>query len=100
VPAERKGKSMKALFSALVGIYTRWRFVEDTGPGEKAAPRPAAESPRDELVRLKASLDHERRNLQSFVRFNCAALAGPCEQSIRAMEGRIRALEMFQRRAV
>jgi hypothetical protein len=91
---------MKALFSTLVGIYTRWRYVEDTGPGDKSAPKPVAESPKDELLRLKASVDRERRNLQSFVRFNCAALAGPCEQSIRAMEGRIRALEMFQRRAV
>ena len=91
---------MKALFSALVGIYTRWRYVEDTGPGDRPASRPAAESPKDEVLRLRASLDRERRNLQSYIRFNCAALAGPCEQSIRAMEGRLRALEMFQRRAV
>jgi len=91
---------MKALFSALVSIYTRWRFVEDTGTAEQAAPRPVAESPKDEIGRLRSSLDRERRNLQSYIRFNCAALAGPCEQSIRAMEGRLRALEMFQRRAV
>jgi hypothetical protein len=91
---------MKALFSALVGIYTRWRYVEDTGPSDRLVSRPAAETPKDEAVRLRASLDRERRNLQSYVRFNCAALAGPCEQSIRAMEGRLRALEMFQRRAV
>jgi hypothetical protein len=91
---------MKALFSALVGIYTRWRYVEDTGPADRPSSRSVAETPKDEAVRLKASLDRERRNLQSYVRFNCAALAGPCEQSIRAMEGRLRALEMFQRRAV
>lgn len=91
---------MKALFSALVGIYTRWRYVEDTEPAGRPASRPVPETPKDEAVRLRASLDRERRNLQSYVRFNCAALAGPCEQSIRAMEGRLRALEMFQRRAV
>ena len=91
---------MKALLSTLVGIYTRWRYVEDTGPAAPPASRPAAESPKDEVVRLRASLERERRNLQSYIRFNCSALAGPCEQSIRAMEGRLRALEMFQRRAV
>ena len=36
----------------------------------------------------------ERRNLKEFRRFSCAALAGPCESSIRAMESRIHALEM------
>ena len=91
---------MKTLLAALMGAYSRWRYVEDTGPADRPAPKPAAESPKDELVRLKASLARERRNLESYLRFNCAALAGPCEGSIRAMESRVRALEMFARRAV
>jgi hypothetical protein len=91
---------MKALLSALIGAYTRWRYVEDTGGPEQSRPKAASETPKDELNRLKASLARERRNLESYVRFECAALAGPCEASIRAMEGRIRALEMFHRRAV
>jgi hypothetical protein len=91
---------MKAILSALMGVYTRWRYVEDTGPSERPMAKPAAEKPKDELIRLRQSVARERRNLESYVRFNCAALAGPCEDSIRAMEGRIRALEMFARRAV
>lgn len=91
---------MKSLFAALIGAYTRWRYVEDTDPTSKAPVRPIAESPKNEITRLKASLARERRNLESYLRFNCAALAGPCEDSIRAMESRLRALEMFARRAV
>ena len=91
---------MKALLAALVGAYTRWRYVEDTDGASKPEPKPSAEAPKDELVRLRAAIARERRNLESYLRFNCAALAGPCKDSIRAMEGRIRALEMFARRAV
>jgi len=91
---------MKALLAALVGVYTRWRYVEDTEDVSKPEARPVAEGPKDELVRLRTAIARERRNLESYLRFNCAALAGPCRDSIRAMEGRIRALEMFARRAV
>lgn len=86
---------MKALWTALVGAYTRWRFVEDE---EAAAPNaPAAvESPKDEIARLRQTIARERRNLADFTRFDLRALAGPCESSIRAMESRIRALEMRQ----
>ncbi|HLY07974.1 MAG TPA: hypothetical protein VKW04_01595 [Planctomycetota bacterium] len=91
---------MKALLSALLGVYTRWRYVEDTDSSDQPAPNARPESTKDELLRLKASVARERRNLESYLRFNCPALAGPCEGSIRAMEGRIRALEMFTRRAV
>lgn len=91
---------MKAILAALVGAYTRWRYVEDTDVASMPEPKPAAEAPKDELVRLRTAIARERRNLESYLRFNCAALAGPCQDSIRAMEGRIRALEMFARRAV
>ena len=90
---------MKALFAALVGAYTRWRYVEDDEPVRKPAPR-TPETPKDEASRLRAAIARERRNLESYVRFQCAALAGPCESSIHAMEGRLRALEMMGRRAV
>jgi len=91
---------MKTILSALIGVYTRWKYVEDTDAATRPAPTPAAETPKDEMKRLRDSLARERRNLESYNRFNCAALAGPCESSIRAMEGRLRALELFQRRAV
>jgi hypothetical protein len=89
---------MKAIWKALVGVYTRWRFVEDEAPAATASVSRAKESPQDEITRLRLTIDRERRNLQTFLRFNCAALAGPVESSIRAMESRIRALEM--RRAI
>ena len=89
---------MRALWSTLMGVYTRWKFVEDEAPVASASSSRASESPQDEIVRLRQTIARERRNLQTFVRFNCAALAGPVESSIRAMESRIRALEM--RRAI
>jgi hypothetical protein len=88
---------MRAWLSALTQVYTRWRFVEDT---DGAKPRGMAEAPADESARLRESIARERRNLEYFRRFNCAGLAGPCEASIRAMEGRLRAREMSARRAV
>lgn len=92
---------MKALLAALVGVYTRWRYVEDTDGAERPADAtPPHETPKDEVTRLRAAIARERRNLESYLRFQCAALAGPCRDSIRAMEGRIRALEMMGRRAV
>jgi len=87
---------MRALWSALVGVYTRWKFVEDEAPVRPVTSSRASETPREEIARLRQTIDRERRNLQTFVRFNCAALAGPLESSIRAMESRIRALEMRQ----
>ena len=92
---------MKALLAALVGAYTRWRYVEDTDGAEQSVEAPAVkETPRDEVTRLRAAIARERRNLESYLRFQCGALAGPCKASIHAMEGRIRALEMMGRRAV
>ena len=92
---------MRAILASLISAYTKWRFVEDTDGAPTAAARPAAtETPKDEATRLRAAIARERRNLESFVRFNCAALAAPCESSIRAMEGRLRALEFVSRRAV
>ena len=91
---------MRTLFTALLGVYTRWRYVEDTEPSERPAPSPKTEPSKDEVTRLRAAIARERRNLESYHRFQCAALAGPCEASIRAMEGRLRALDMMSRRAV
>ena len=86
---------MKKLWSALVGAYTRWRFVEDTeGVGETASRRKAAETPEQEIQRLRQTIARERANLASFIRFDCRALAAPLESSIRAMESRIHALEL------
>ena len=92
---------MKALLAALVGVYTRWRFVEDTDGDMHSNGAPTVkETPKDEIGRLRAAIARERRNLESYLRFQCSALAGPCQDSIHAMEGRIRALEMMGRRAV
>ena len=87
---------MRALWSALMGVYTRWKFVEDEAPAGPAASSKSKETATEEIARLRQTIARERRNLQTFVRFNCAALAGPVEGSIRAMESRIRALEMRQ----
>ncbi|HZE95472.1 MAG TPA: hypothetical protein VE981_00445 [Planctomycetota bacterium] len=92
---------MRALFAALVGVYTRWRYVEDLDVPAAPVRKPERkESPKDEISRLRTAIDRERRNLQSYLRFQCAALAGPCEASILAMESRIHALELMGRRAV
>jgi hypothetical protein len=87
---------MKALWTALVGVYRRWKFVEDEAPSSRGASSHKPESAQEEIARLRQTIDRERRNLQTFVRFNCAALAAPVESSIRAMESRIRALQMRQ----
>jgi hypothetical protein len=87
---------MRALWSALVGVYTRWKFVEDEAPSRPVASSKSSETPGEEIARLRQTIARERRNLETFIRFNCAALAGPLEGSIRAMESRIRALEMRQ----
>ena len=92
---------MKALLAALMGVYTRWRYVEDTDAPDRSNEAPKLkETPKDEVTRLRAAIARERRNLESYLRFQCTALAGPCQSSIHAMEGRIRALEMMGRRAV
>ncbi|HVR83721.1 MAG TPA: hypothetical protein VMU54_05370 [Planctomycetota bacterium] len=92
---------MKALLAALVGVYTRWRYVEETESKKPSGAAPSAkETPKDEVARIRAAIARERRNLESYLRFQCTALAGPCQDSIRAMESRLRALEMMGRRAV
>lgn len=92
---------MRALFQVLVGVYTKWRYVEDVeAPPRKAAEPLLKDNPKDEVTRLRAAIARERRNLESFLRFQCGTLAGPCEASIRSMEGRLRALELMNRRAV
>ena len=86
---------MKALWSALVGVYARWKYVEeDAAPSASSAGRRTAETPQEEIARLRQTIDRERRNLKEFLRFDCRALAAPLESSIRAMESRIRALEL------
>ena len=90
---------MKALWSALMGVYSRWKYVEeDEGPAAASAGRRSSETPQEEIARLRKTIDRERRNLREFLRFDCRALAAPLESSIRAMESRIHALEL--RRAV
>lgn len=86
---------MRKFWTALMGVYTRWRFVEEAdAPGATASRRMRAETPEEEIQRLRQTIARERANLASFIRFDCRALAGPCESSIRAMESRIHALEM------
>jgi len=82
------------MWNVLVGVYTRWKFVEDEAPARPSPASKAAESTQDEIARLRQTIARERHNLQTFIRFNCGALAAPVESSIRAMESRIRALEM------
>jgi hypothetical protein len=86
---------MKKIWSALLSVYAKWRFVEDTEGSAETRSRPkAAETPEQEIERLRETITRERANLASFLRFDCRALAAPLESSIRAMESRIRALEL------
>ena len=86
---------MRALWSALMGVWSRWKYVEEEdAPSASGSRRKASETPQEEIARLRRTIDRERRNLKEFQRFSCGALAGPCEDSIRAMEARIHALEM------
>jgi hypothetical protein len=86
---------MRSFWTALIGVYTRWKFVEEADvPGATGSRRKSTETPEEEVARLRAAIARERRNLVSFQRFDCGALAGPCASSIRAMESRIRALEL------
>jgi len=86
---------MKKIWSALLSVYTKWRFVEDTeGSSPATARSKAAETPEQEIQRLRQTIARERANLASFLRFDCRALAAPLESSIRAMESRIHALEL------
>jgi hypothetical protein len=86
---------MSAFWSSLVGVWSRWKYAEeDDAPKETASRRKGSETPQEEIARLRQTIARERRNLNDFKRFECAALAGPCESSIRAMESRIHALEM------
>ena len=86
---------MKALWSALMGVYSRWKYVEeDAAPSASSAGRRSSETPQEEIARLRKTIDRERRNLKEFLRFDCRALAAPLESSIRAMESRIHALEL------
>ena len=88
---------MRRFWTTLMGVYTRWRFVEEAeAPGAAASRRKTVETTEEEIQRLRQTIARERANLASFVRFDCRALAAPCESSIRAMESRIRALEMRQ----
>ncbi|MBI3854873.1 MAG: hypothetical protein HY293_04200 [Planctomycetes bacterium] len=86
---------MRTLWSALAGVYARWKFVEEVEAAAPAASRrKTSESPAEEIARLRQAIAREQRNLEYFRRFDCAALAGPCASSIRVMETRIQALEM------
>jgi hypothetical protein len=86
---------MSALWSALVGAWSRWKYAEEEdAPAASSPHRRSSETPQEEIARLRQTIARERRNLKDFQRFECAGLAGPCESSIRAMESRIRALEM------
>ena len=86
---------MKALWSALVGVYSRWKYVEeDAAPSVSSAGRKSGETTQEEIARLRKTIERERRNLKDFLRFDCRALAAPLESSIRAMESRIHALEL------
>ncbi len=90
---------MKKIWSALLSVYTKWRFVEEEDATDEKTSRPkGTETPEQEIRRLKQTIAHERANLTAFLRFDCRALAAPLESSIRAMESRIHALEL--RRAV
>src|SRR5205814_5933634 len=51
--AERKGGAMKAIWTALIGVYTRWRYVEDTDAiGATGSRRKRVETSGGEIDRL------------------------------------------------
>jgi hypothetical protein len=79
---------MIAIASLLKGLYERWRFVEDDEvPAAKAGPRA-------ETDRLRAAVEREERRLADYRRMKLEAMARDSEASLRALKGRLLALEM------
>ena len=79
---------MTSLWSVLLQLYRRWRYVEDVEPSPRAA------SDRSEAARLRGAMEREERKLAEYRRMKLAAMARESEASVRALKGRLLALEM------
>lgn len=83
---------MTSFWSVLVQLYRRWRYVEDSDVSPGAAPG------RSEADRLRRAVEREEQRLADYRRMNLAAMARDSESSLRALKGRLMALEMGTRR--
>ncbi len=83
---------MTSFWSILKGLYRRWRYVEETDAS------PGASSDRSEAARLRSAVEREERRLAEYRRMKLAAMAHDSEASLRALKGRLLALEMGGRR--
>ncbi len=78
--------------SVLLRLYRRWRFVEEGVVARDASPG------RTEADRLRDAVRREERRLEDYRRMKLAAMARDSEASLRALRGRLLALEMGARR--
>lgn len=78
--------------SVLMSLYRRWRYVEDVEPSPDTPPD------RSEAARLRSALEREEWKLAEYRRMKLAAMARESESSLRALKGRLLALEMGARR--
>lgn len=83
---------MTSIWSVLVQLYRRWRYVEDVESSPGASPD------RSEASRLRGAMEREERKLAEYRRMKLAAMARESEASLRALKGRLLALEMGARR--
>lgn len=79
---------MTSFWSVLKQLYRRWKFVEDAGPSAVVPAR------RCEADRLRAAVEREERRLADYRRMKLEAMARDSEASLRALKGRLLALEM------
>ena len=79
---------MTSFWSILKELYRRWRYVEEA----EAAPGTGAG--RGEADRLRGAVEREERRLAEYRRMKLEAMARDSEASLRALKGRLLALEM------
>jgi hypothetical protein len=79
---------MTSFWSILVQLYRRWRYVEETETSS------GSDVGRSEADRLRTAVLREERRLADYRRMKLEAMARDSEASLRALKGRLLALEM------
>ena len=95
---------MRHLIRMLSSLISNWRSAEETLPSAPVSRAPSVlprriESPQEELARMREARAHAKEKIKTFRTFRTEAMARDCEQSLHAIERRMRALEMNLRRA-
>ncbi len=95
---------MRNVFRMLGSLYSSWRFIFEVDPEAPVThlPRSGAgrsESPEEELHRMREARAQTQEKVKHFRTLALGTLARSYEESLRAIERRIQALEMNQRPA-